>query len=691
MKNFRLTKIKLLFLFGFIIYFQKEILFTYKENKTDEITKNISGFALTLSAEKYLLSEGKNWESAGFFENIPASERNFNVWQAENAVKNSFYEKNKKDSLMISFRYRGIFESNNAGITFTPVLGPKKRNVIFDEKGVRSITSIDKNMRFITHKHEILFYHKTKWIKVKHNLRESKYLTAIYSTEDKVYLGTAVSGLYIAENYKENIIKNKKIEFKELKVGLPFKNHDSDIRMYEEIKAIHADKAGNLYVGCSIQGGLFVKPPDKNSFFKINLNMKNIKTLDIYNITSDIELNTLWVSSSYGLHIINTSKNDLSAESISYDNQEIIQWYNLLPDKPENLSIALINHKTNINLYAVYINKQKPLDKEKKDRIKKASNKKLFYSSALNLRKNKDKVFSLLKKNTFDGLVVDVKDDLGFITYNSKIPLIKEIGALKPLINLNEIVNFAKKYNKYIAVRIVVFKDPVLYKYKDFAILDKNTKKPWIGNKIERWIDPYNENLALDYYIPLIKELTEAGVDEIQLDYIRFPSDGAVSRCYFSHKKSDDIYRSEAIESFLYQIRQATYLPLSLDVYGYNALYRAPGIIGQDVEVYGEIADVICPMLYSSHFGDLYFADTPKDDRAYNLLRHSAVRSINISQNQFLLRPYLQAFPMKNNIWGYGKKYFLDQIKGYSEQNIYGFTFWGAFDHILKVKKALTN
>ncbi|HMY10876.1 MAG TPA: putative glycoside hydrolase, partial [Turneriella sp.] len=208
----------------------------------------------------------------------------------------------------------------------------------------------------------------------------------------------------------------------------------------------------------------------------------------------------------------------------------------------------------------------------------------------------------------------------------------------------------------------------------------------WIGSPKERWIDPYNPNLLTEYYGPIVRELTERGVDEIQLDYIRFPSDGAIGRCRYSHKKSDH-YASEALENFLVGIRQQTHLPLGADIYGYNGMYRVPGAIGQDLEVYGRILDVISPMHYSSHFGDDYMREYARDDRAYQLLLLALSRGSFYAQGNFILRPYIQAFPMKNGLWGYGKKYFADQIKGSADGGGNGFMFWGQIDHMVLVRQ----
>ncbi|MDH4200921.1 MAG: putative glycoside hydrolase, partial [Spirochaetia bacterium] len=329
-------------------------------------------------------------------------------------------------------------------------------------------------------------------------------------------------------------------------------------------------------------------------------------------------------------------------------------------------------------------------DSGKKHRMQTASDKRLFYSSPYNLKTKYNAVIHLLDSKNFDGMVMDVKDDRGFILYNSRLKLAHEIGAVRPVFDLPKIIQLVHEKNKYLAVRIVVFKDPVLFENHPYAIWDKTGDFPWTGNPKERWLDPYNPALADKYYVPLIEELTALGVDEIQLDYIRFPSDGLIGNCLFRYKKGDKSF-SEAIEDFLVKIRQATPLPLSLDIYGYQGLYRTGGAIGQDMEVLGKYADVISPMLYSSHFGDLYLTDIEKDKRVYRLIRHSISRAEFISRNRFLIRPYLQAFPMKSAIWGYGEKYFTDQIRANVDERGSGYSFWGSIENMQALDNSLNH
>ena len=83
--------------------------------------------------------------------------------------------------------------------------------------------------------------------------------------------------------------------------------------------------------------------------------------------------------------------------------------------------------------------------------------------------------------------------------------------------------------------RIVVFKDKHLSEYAGgkYAVWNYNTGKAWVGTKDsaattfydENWVDPYCEEVW-EYNVEIAKELISRGFDEVQFDYIRFPTDG---------------------------------------------------------------------------------------------------------------------------------------------------------------------
>ncbi len=615
----------------------------------------------------------------------------------KNSIKEKEYLPNKigvsrtklssePSTIMIALQHRGLYsimpkikpsqKNGKKGGRWIKEKGILKRKVSFDPEAIREITGIDLAGKFLTHKHDILYQSKEgEWSKLLHNLSKSIYFTSVYSTKYYLYVGTSTNGLYRAKIGA----RTSKVNFKSFSSGLFFIPHSNSIRLYEEIHSIHKNTQGELFVGTSIQGRLYVKHPKSHHFRQIQSSFEPEAILDITEITSSPNGENLWVSTSRGLLILTKQGNSYTTQLIAKDK--------ILSSQYEGSKIFFCQSRREPSLFFWFKRNTPPPKNKKQERINQAKDKQLFYSSSVHWSKKQSLIKAFFQKSFYNGIVVDVKDDQGYIRYNSKVSFVKKIGALRPKFNLKELIKLAHSYNQWVVARIVVFKDAVLFKIPGYAIRDKKTKQPWVGKPRERWLDPFNQNLAHNYYIPLIQELETMNADEVQLDYIRLPSDGAVWNAEFLHKKDKDIYHSEALESFLHMIREITSIPIGLDIYGYNGLYRAPGIIGQDIEAYGRHADVISPMLYSSHFGDEYMSRYPKSERSFRLIYHSIIRARHLANNAFLVRPWLQGFAMKTSIWGYGKKYFQDQMKGSRKAGVLGFMFWGSIEDMQRISK----
>ncbi len=581
---------------------------------------------------------------------------------------------------------------------------------------IREIAAIDPNSKFLLHKHDILWIEKGKNVTVRHNIESYRQFTAVLSANGNLYIGTGTGGVYVARNYPEQIKTRQKnsqesgqtvaLHFTGLQTGLPFISHDKSIHLYEEVRSLYMDQDKNLYAGLGVLGGLYVMKnagSPKARFEPVELPIEN--TGEVYYISAAVsadsggqKVHRVWLSTqSYFIEIktsFTSAGFSASANTPGVSNHRqpaaiVTGWENLPGFRiKDTTQMAWLQSKEDKRLQAYY--KAPPaIPPEKQKRMQSASGKRLLYSSAYDFERKFPIIVSLIQNGAYNGLVLDIKDDAGYVRYDTKVEYIKEAGALKPLVNLRQIIDTMKKLNAYLVTRIVVFKDPVLYEVPGFPILDSRSKKPWVGNPAERWVDPFNPELASKYYAPLVRELTEMGVNEIQLDYIRFPAEGKVDRCVYPSREGDT-YFSEGVEDFLWSIRQATPLPISVDVYGYHGMYHSAGVIGQDMVAYGKIVDIVSPMLYSSHFGDLYLTDGPLEERAYRLIDFAVRRGVAMAEESFLIRPYLQGFPMKTSIWGYGERYFLDQIRASSQGGASGFSFWGSIEHMQLVNRAMS-
>jgi len=68
----------------------------------------------------------------------------------------------------------------------------------------------------------------------------------------------------------------------------------------------------------------------------------------------------------------------------------------------------------------------------------------------------------LANRTEINAYVVDIKDDDGYVGYESNIPAVREIGAWKSKYNVDKVLKTFHDNNIHVIGRLVCFKDPVL-------------------------------------------------------------------------------------------------------------------------------------------------------------------------------------------------------------------------------------
>ena len=145
--------------------------------------------------------------------------------------------------------------------------------------------------------------------------------------------------------------------------------------------------------------------------------------------------------------------------------------------------------------------------------------------------------------------------------------------------------------------------------------------------------------------------------------------------------------KETALASFLRFARENIAAPISIDIYGANGWYRSGVRTGQDVELMARYVDVICPMLYPSHFEQGFLAQDPAVDRPYRIYKIGALRNAYIARKKVVVRPYVQAFflNVKYDRAFYGPDYVKREIAGVRDSVNLGLTFWnnsGRYDDL---------
>jgi hypothetical protein len=312
----------------------------------------------------------------------------------------------------------------------------------------------------------------------------------------------------------------------------------------------------------------------------------------------------------------------------------------------------------------------------------------------------------ILDSKKLNMVVIDMKDDYGRLRFAPQNPEITAKGRVFNPINLEQFVSTMKAHGAYLVARVVVFKDPELYKKEGgkYAVWDSVLNSPWQGyyenadgtrtDYDEKWVDPYSEEVWA-YIAAIAQELHQRGFDEIQFDYIRFPTDGLnLNQARFRWRDAGMDMES-AILSFLRYVRSHVDAPISIDIYGANGWYRTGARTGQEVEVLSRYVDAICPMYYPSHFEQTFLANDPPELRPYRIYYLGTLRAMTIARNQAIIRPYMQAFYM--NV-AYDRKYYnndyvLRQLLGVQNAGNFGYTYWnnvGRYDEIPLPETRLT-
>lgn len=280
-----------------------------------------------------------------------------------------------------------------------------------------------------------------------------------------------------------------------------------------------------------------------------------------------------------------------------------------------------------------------------------------------------------LTKHGLNTLELDIKDENGEVGFRKpKVPLAREVGAAKDYYDPAEVAEKAHAAGVYLIGRIVTFEDPILSQNAPRYAIRTTSGGVWTTAAGLGWVNQYDKRVW-DYNIALGKAAAKAGFDEIQFDYVRFPTDGDLSSAVF-HGKTDQS-KTEVITSFAkYAGEQLKPLGVrvSADVFGLTAT-RNMGI-GQRPKKLGAYLDTIYPMVYPSHFG-------PGE---YNLPDPNAQpgRTVGLALRDFdrqltgldtRLVPWLQDFSL-------GRTYTLadvqDQIEAARDAGAEGYLLWNA-------------
>jgi peptidoglycan/xylan/chitin deacetylase (PgdA/CDA1 family) len=257
---------------------------------------------------------------------------------------------------------------------------------------------------------------------------------------------------------------------------------------------------------------------------------------------------------------------------------------------------------------------------------------------------------------------------------------------------MQKLVARFRKYDAYLIARVVVMQDSYLAK-KDpaLAIRRRDGTLWWSGSeKWHRyWVDPASPEV-LRYNIAVAKRAIDLGFDEINFDYIRFPTDGAMGNIVYPVFTAA-MRKSEVMNHFFRELTESLrdYDPqvkLSVDLFGEVAVSSTEKGIGQDLLGAAEYFDVLCPMAYPSHYrcGEFGLHDpTAHPYEVYRRTLEPAIKFLYEHGSRATIRPWIQAFSIRS-IYGcgpsitYGASEIRSEIRAGTELGVTSFMLWNA-------------
>jgi hypothetical protein len=347
---------------------------------------------------------------------------------------------------------------------------------------------------------------------------------------------------------------------------------------------------------------------------------------------------------------------------------------------PNKTAITIANSQSDALLQTKIYKQQKPSPEVKQIQSLKPDLIKGIYTTAWIAGSSKwfPKLVDFIDETEFNALVIDVKDDTGTLSYKSEIPLTKEIGSSqKKIADPRKMLQTLRDHQIYPIARIVVFKDPFLAKKKpEWAVKDVSGGL-WQDRKGLYWVDP-NNKLTWDYIIDIAKEAVELGFQEIQFDYVRFTSDGNLKRCVYPYGTGQ--LRQDVIKDFLQYAKtklQPYKVPISADIFGLVTSTDDDMGIGQKFEKIASSVDIICPMVYPSHYALGTFGLKNPDIHPYETVfrgvSDAKKRLAKTGNSVTQIRPWLQDFSLENH---YGRNEIQKQIQAVKDAGVKEWIFW---------------
>ncbi len=278
-----------------------------------------------------------------------------------------------------------------------------------------------------------------------------------------------------------------------------------------------------------------------------------------------------------------------------------------------------------------------------------------------------------LRRAGLNTIELDVKDENGDVGFVRGAPaLARATGAAKPYYNAREAARKVHAAGLYLIGRIVAFQDPIVSERRPKLALRNPDGTVWHTQAGLGWLNPYDRRVW-NYDIAIATAAARAGFDEIQFDYVRFPSDGDVSAIRYPVRTKTS--KANTITKFAQSAARKLHklhVRVSVDVFGLAAT-RDLGI-GQKPHRLAPYVDAVYPMVYPSHFNPgEYGLDDPNANPGQTVTDALLYFEADLRGSKARLVPWLQDFSLGR---AYTKADLQAQVDAARSLDTRGFLLW---------------
>lgn len=303
-------------------------------------------------------------------------------------------------------------------------------------------------------------------------------------------------------------------------------------------------------------------------------------------------------------------------------------------------------------------------------------------------------IIQLVEETELNAVVIDVKNDDGFVTYSMSSETVERLGStVRYVKDMPALVELLHSKDIYVIARIVAFRDPHLAEAKPEWSVHRTNGSIYYDSSGLAWVNPYKREVW-DYLAEIATVAAEDGFDEIQFDYVRFSTEIGAGEVDYG-EDSATVSKTEIINEFtnyIYGKLSPLGVAVSADVFGTIIDNENDSrIVGQDYAAIGRNLDVICPMIYPSHYASGVYGQTYPNSAPYEMISGALQASENklstLSEwDKPIVRPWLQDFTASwiKPYHSYGAEEVREQIQAVYDAGYSEWILWNASNRYTK-------